>query len=201
MALAADSETDIYLYDDDLVELSNLHRQVQFSEQDLGTAKVEALAAELQRQGCSPDRLHPSRERVGPSNIDTLLTGSSLVVEGSDSFATKFLVNQWCVTNETRLALGGCQRYEGQVFSIIPGGPCYECLFESPPADDDAQSCATAGVLGPVAGLIAGKLSEVALQLLNSTEISDFGYIWSDLRKNCVPRPLNLQVRESCRLH
>ena len=146
----------LLLIDDDAVELSNLPRQILFRTADVGRLKVEAAADALVRRG------------VPAARIDTIAAKwrgelADVVCEGTDSLATKFAVNDACVDADVPLVIGGVLRHEGQVFPVVPGGPCYRCLFEAPP--DDAPTCADAGVLGPTCGVVAALMARCARAL------------------------------------
>ena len=162
------------LVDHDRVELSNLQRQIQCRTADIGRLKVEALADELVRRGCERDRLWPLAVRFGADTAAAVLEGVDLVLDGSDDFATKFAVNDHAMALGLPFVIGSVVRYGGQVFALDPvqptwAGPdhgCYRCLFEDPPAAEDAGStCADAGVLGAAVAIIAGHAARAALAL------------------------------------
>ena len=94
------------------------------------------------------------------------IEGFDLVIEGSDNFETKFLVNDACVSLGKPLLQAGLRRFEAQVFSVQPGGPCYRCLFEQAPPAGSVGNCASEGVLGAVAGVAGSLLAVEALKLL-----------------------------------
>jgi adenylyltransferase/sulfurtransferase len=159
------------LCDHDIVELSNLQRQVQFATADIGRAKVEALAGELCRRGHPRARLRLVAERFTAGSADAILDDIDVVVDGSDDFATKFAVNDQAMARGLPFAIGSVLRYSGQILALQPGARvrgCYRCLFEEPPPDEDADegaSCAQAGVLGAVVAVIGGLLARAALAL------------------------------------
>lgn len=153
------------LVDDDRVDLTNLHRQVLYRETDLGRAKVEAAAAALGAQN-SRARIVPYPLRLGPDNAADLVAEYDLVVNGCDNFVTRYLLNDACVLARRPLVDGAVYRWEGQVtvYDTAAGGPCYRCRFPHPPAD--APSCADAGVLGVLPGIIGALQAAEALKLI-----------------------------------
>lgn len=151
--LAAAGVGTIGIVDDDRVELSNLHRQILYTESSIGRPKVDSARAML--EGVNPlVRVETHPLRLQADNIGSLVRGYDVVVDGSDNFPTKFLVNDACVFEEKPLSLAGIHLFEGQVMTIVPGrGPCYRCIFIEPPPEGAIPSCEEAGVFGAVAGL------------------------------------------------
>ena len=151
--------------DDDVVELSNLHRQHLHFTPDTGVPKTESAAAKL--RFLNPEVVvEPYRVRVDPGNAAALVEGQDLVVDCSDSFATRYAVNAACCAAGIDLVEGGATGWSGLVMTIRPGrGPCYRCAFPSAPAD--APSCAEAGILGPAAGVVGSLQALEALKLLS----------------------------------
>lgn len=150
--LAAAGVGTLGVVDDDEVELSNLHRQILHTESALGRPKVESARATL--EGLNPlVNVETHRVRLKADNIEELISSYDLVVDGSDNFPTKFLVNDACVFAGKPLSLAGIHRFEGQVMTILPHlGPCYRCVFIEPPPAGAIPSCEEAGVFGAVAG-------------------------------------------------
>ncbi len=170
----------IGILDDDVVELSNLHRQLLHFTPDLGAAKAESAAAKLRY--LNPDVVvEPYQVRAEDGNASALVEGKDLVVDCSDSFATRYAINAACCAARVPLAEAGVLGMSGLVMSIKPGRTaCYRCVFPSPP--EDAPSCADAGVLGPAAGVIGSLQAFEALKLLTGVApaISD-GFLQVDL--------------------
>lgn len=154
------------VYDHDTVERSNLHRQTLFREDDLGTPKPDAVIRAL--DGLNPDcSLDGINQRVDEDLLRDVLSDVHIVVDGSDNFETKFLVNDVCVQKCTPAVIGGILRHRGQVLSVLPDeSACYRCLFESPPPDDRVPDCSEAGVLGPVAGMVGAAQAYEVLKLV-----------------------------------
>jgi sulfur-carrier protein adenylyltransferase/sulfurtransferase len=168
--LAAAGVGHITLVDDDRVERSNLQRQVLHGDGDCGRLKVDSAAAAL--SGLNP-RIDIERvaARLDATNARALLAGQRVVLDGSDNFATRYAVNDACVALGIPHVHGSVFRFEGQVSVFWPGrpgkrGPCYRCLYAEPPPLELAPSCAEAGVLGVVPGIIGLLQAAEALKLL-----------------------------------
>ncbi|HEX3769711.1 MAG TPA: HesA/MoeB/ThiF family protein [Polyangiaceae bacterium] len=173
LALAEAGLGAIGLCDDDVVDRSNLHRQILFGVADVGARKVEAAARALEprlarasRGSGSIPELHLHAERLAPADAVALVRGYDLILEGSDNFATKFLAADACSLAGVPVVHASAVRWVGTVLAVGPGGhPCYRCLFEDR-LGEDAPNCATAGILGPVAGVVAACQVDLGLRLL-----------------------------------
>lgn len=168
--LAAAGVGRLGVVDSDVVDLTNLHRQVLHDTSSVGHRKTDSARERLAR-------LNPGVEvvthdvRLDASNALELFAGGwDVVVDGSDNFPTRYLVNDACVLLGLPLAYGAIFRWEGQasVFAA-PGGPCYRCLFRDPPPPDLVPSCAEAGVLGALPGLVGSIQAVETLKLLLGT--------------------------------
>jgi len=164
MYLAAAGVGTIGIIDDDVVESSNLQRQVLHGQSALGRLKVAAAAA------CVAD-LNPHVTvvehpvRLSGANAAEIISGYDLVVDGADNFATRYLVNDTCVALGKPDVLGSVLRFDGQVSVFwARAGACYRCLFPLPPAE--AQTCADAGVFGALCGVVGSMMATQALMLL-----------------------------------
>ena len=191
---AAAGGADVTICDPDVVELSNLHRQIQFGDADLGRPKAAALAARIEAGG---GRARGLATRFTADTAGMLAADADVLVDGSDDPATKFLAADRARAHGRPYVIAAALRYGGNVFSGAPGAACYRCLFEDPP--DDAPTCADAGVLGPLVGWIGGVAAARALALA-AGDHRDAGTIWilDDLRDGRPPRTLVLSRRESC---
>ena len=156
------------ILDDDAVELSNLHRQLLHFTPDVGVPKAESAAAKL--RFLNPDIvIEPYRVRLVADNAAALVEGQDLVVDCSDSFATRYAVNAACCGARVPLVEGGVTGFAGLVMAVRPGETaCYRCAFPAAPAA--APSCAEAGVLGPAAGVVGSLQALEALRLLGGLE-------------------------------
>lgn len=164
--LAAAGVGTIGVVDADCVDLSNLQRQILHATRDLGRPKC--LSAQATMEGINPDvRVIPHQTRLDSSNALSLIGDYEVVVDGSDNFPTRYLVNDACVMLGRPLVHAGILRFEGQVTTIVPGeGPCYRCLYPEPPLPGLLPSCQEAGVLGATAGVIGAIQATEALKLL-----------------------------------
>ena len=169
--LAAAGIGTLGLLDDDHVDESNLQRQVLYGQSDLGRPKTEA-AAERLRDVNPHIVLEPHRLRLGADNARELIAGYDVVVDGSDNFPTRYLVNDACVLAGKPNVWGAILRFEGQL-SVFWGerGPCYRCLFPEPPPPGLVPSCAEGGVLGVLPGIIGSlQAAEVVKLVLGEGE-------------------------------
>ena len=150
--------------DDDDVELSNLHRQPLHFTPDVGEPKAESAAAKL--RFLNPDIVVESyRMRVDETNVTGLIEGQDLVIDCSDTFATRYAVNQACCEAGIDLVEGGAVGWSGLVMTIVPKRTaCYRCAF--PTAPTGAPTCSQAGITGPVAGVIGSLQALEALKFL-----------------------------------
>lgn len=192
---AAAGGADVTVCDPDVVELSNLHRQIQFGDADIGQPKAAALAARIEAGG---GRARGLVARFAADTAAELAGDCDVLVDGSDDPATKFFAADWARAAGRPYVIAAALRYGGNVFTGAPSAACYRCLFEDPPADD-APTCADAGVLGPLVGWIGGVAASRALGLA-AGDRRDAGTIWilDDLRDGRPPRTLVLSRRESC---
>lgn len=166
MYLAAAGVGTIGIVDDDVVDLSNLQRQIIHGTADVGQPKVESAAATM--RAINPDvTVEPHRMRIDATNIAGLIADYDLVVDATDNFSSKFLINDACVLAGKPYVYGGAVRFEGQLMDIVPGeGPCYRCIFRDMPAAGEVPSCKEAGVLGAVVGIIGSMQAVEAVKLL-----------------------------------
>lgn len=163
--LTAAGVGEIGLCDFDEVSLSNLQRQVLYDTADVGKPKTRCAAARL--RGLWPGvKLNLHDEKLTPENARPLIRDYDLVLEGSDNFETKFLVSDAAVLEDKPAVIGGILRWHGQVLSVVPGKACYRCLFERPPPPGTTPTCAQAGVIGALAGLVGSIQAAEAIKLL-----------------------------------
>ena len=152
--LAAAGIGKIGISDNDDVDFSNLQRQILHSTKDVGRPKVQSAKETL--EALNPDvEVVPYTERLNSENIIDIIKDYDVILDGSDNFPTRYLVNDACVMLGKPLSHGSIFRFDGQATTILPGqGPCYRCLYETPPPPDLVPSCQEAGVLGIIAGII-----------------------------------------------
>jgi adenylyltransferase/sulfurtransferase len=164
--LAAAGVGTLGLADADKVELTNLPRQILYGPADVGQLKVEAAARALRRLNeLNMYQLHPVR--VSPANVRALVAAYDVVVDGSDNFPTRYLLNDACVSLSKPLVSGAIYKFEGQVSVFnYQGGPSYRCLFPEPPSAAEAPDCNTTGVLNVLPGLIGTVQATEALKVV-----------------------------------
>lgn len=192
--LAAAGVGKIGLVDSDNVELNNLQRQIVHITNDVGIPKVESGKKRL--VALNPDiEVVTYPLRLDSTNILGIIKDYDIIVDGSDNFPTRFLVNDACVLSKKPLVHAGIFRYDGQIMTILPGsGPCYRCLFPEPPPPGAVPSCQEGGILGAVAGVMGVlQANEVLKFILNTGELLSgrlliFNALDSTFRTVKVPR-------------
>lgn len=152
--LAAAGVGTIGIVDADEVDLSNLQRQVIHTTNDVGKAKVKSAAETM--QAINPDvTVNTYRTFVDSGNIMDLIRDYDFVIDGTDNFPAKFLINDACVMAQKPFSHAGIIRFKGQLMTYVPGeGPCYRCVFKNPPPKDAVPTCKQAGVIGAMGGVI-----------------------------------------------
>jgi len=159
----------VRIVDRDFVELSNLARQALFDEADAaaGLPKAVAAAEKLRRINSSVE-IEPVVADVNHTNIERFCDGVDVILDGTDNFETRFLINDVAVKNRLPWIYGGCLGTEGQTMTIIPGEtPCLGCLMETCPKPGSTPTCDAAGILGPIVGVIASIEAIEAIKILS----------------------------------
>ncbi|HEU4410682.1 MAG TPA: HesA/MoeB/ThiF family protein [Polyangiaceae bacterium] len=198
LALAASGVGVLRVLDDDLVEGPNLHRQVLFGERDVGRPKAVALAEALGARFPSV-RVEPVLARALPETALELVRGVDVVVDGTDNFASRFLLADAARLGEVPIVHAAAVRWEGTCFVSGPRGrPCYRCLFEDLP-EGPAPDCASAGVVGAVCGVIGGVAADLALGLGAGEAGLDGTVVSLDGRRGELRR-IKASARASCPL-
>lgn len=166
MYLAAAGVGTIGIADADTVDLSNLQRQIIHTTADLGKTKV--LSAQETMQAINPDvqvRTYP--EYLYSGNILDIIADYDFILDGTDNFAAKFLINDACVMAHKPFSHAGIIRFRGQLMTVLPGeGPCYRCAFKEPPPKGAIPTCREAGVIGAMAGVIGSLQALEAVKYL-----------------------------------
>ncbi len=155
----------IVIIDRDFVELNNLQRQVLFTEADVGRPKAIAAAANLARIN-STIEVEPVVKDVNHTNVESMIRGADLVLDGTDNFHTRLVINDACVKHGIPWIYAAAIGTSGLVLPILPDGPCLRCLFPSPPPAGALPTCDTAGVLSTAPLVVAGWESTEAIKLL-----------------------------------
>lgn len=173
----------ITIIDDDDIEISNLQRQIQFSQKDIGQSKAAILSNNL--TALNPDlTIKAIAKRLDASNAPGLLAGHDMIMDGTDDFQTRFIINQTSRKLSIPLISGALGRFDGQVglFNTADDAPCYQCFVpEVPP---NSASCSEVGVVGAIAGIIGSMMALEAIKhITNSGEtLSHHIYIYEGLR-------------------
>ncbi len=163
--LAAAGVGELVIVDDDVVERSNLQRQVIHGDDDVGRPKVDSAAAFVDRLNPDVD-VETHHTRLTADNAEPLIAGCDVVVDASDNFPTRYLVNDVCRLAGVPIAHGAIYKFEGQVTTLVPDGPCYRCLFAEAPEPGAVPDCATTGVLGVLPGTVGCLQATEAVKLL-----------------------------------
>lgn len=164
--LAAAGVGTIGIVDADEVDLSNLQRQVIHTTNDVGKAKVKSAAETM--EAINPDvTVKTYRTFVDSSNIMDLIKDYDFIIDGTDNFPAKFLINDACVMAKKPFSHAGIIRFKGQLMTYVPGeGPCYRCVFKNPPPKDAVPTCKQAGVIGAMGGVIGSLQAMEAIKYI-----------------------------------
>ena len=158
----------IGIVDADVVDVSNLQRQIIHSTADIDRPKVESAAAKM--RALNPDvEVQPQQVYLNASNATEIIKKYDFVIDGTDNFATKFLVNDACVMAGVPFSHGGILRFDGQTMTVLPGeSACYRCYFREPPPAKAVPGCSQAGVLGAIAGMLGTIQAAEALKFFTN---------------------------------
>ena len=159
----------IGIADYDKVNLSNIHRQSMFSSEDIGKYKVDVIKKRIKL--INPKiKVKTFKKKINKKNIDKILKDYEIIVDGSDNFETKFLLNEFCIKHKKFLVVGAISKFDGHLFVFNFNKikvPCLKCFYQNMPPDE-TLNCETNGVMGPVAGIIGNLQSnEVLKNILN----------------------------------
>lgn len=158
----------IRIVDRDIVELTNLQRQVMFDESDVSEGVPKAIAAAKRMHAINSEiTVDPRVLDVDGSNIEDLCAGVHVILDGTDNVATRYLINDVSVKLGIPWVYGACIGTEGRVMTILPEGPCLRCVFRDPPNPRELPTCDTAGVLGSVASFVGSMQSLSGIKLLS----------------------------------
>ena len=166
MYLAAAGVGTIGIADADEVDLSNLQRQIIHSTGDVGKPKVQSAKETM--QAINPDvNVITHHTFVSAGNILDLIKDYDFILDGTDNFPAKFLINDACVLAEKPFSHAGIIRFQGQLMTYVPGqGPCYRCVFKQPPPKDAVPTCSQAGVVGAMGGVIGSLQAMEAIKYI-----------------------------------
>lgn len=198
-ALVRGGARSIAMIDPDLVELSNLPRQVLFGQSDIGSPKAIAAARRLKQMNPAVE-IETRRIELTSANADDLIRGCGFVIDATDNPAAKFLINDRCVALRTPFVYGGVLGMTGQAMTVLPGvSACLRCLFEGPPDEDEIASCRDAGIVGPVAGAIGEAQATEALRWIRGEMPALAGMMLSfDATGMIRTRTVTISARPGC---
>jgi molybdopterin/thiamine biosynthesis adenylyltransferase len=198
IALARGGVERLLVVDDDRVEVSNLHRQILFTDADVGRPKLAAFAEALARRSPGVE-VTPAKGRALPGTAAALVRGAAVVIDATDNFASRFLLADAAWLAEVPVVHAAAVRLRATVMAVAPRGrPCYRCLFEETPAEG-APDCATAGVAGPVCGVAGAIAADRALRIL-AGDASAYGSIVTFDGLRDVLRSVPVKARPACAL-
>ena len=175
--LAAAGVGTIGIVDADVVDLSNLQRQVIHTTNDIGKDKV--LSAAETMRAINPDvNVITYKDFVSSYNIMDLIKDYDFIIDGTDNFPAKFLINDACVMAKKPFSHAGIIRFKGQLTTVVPGeGPCYRCIFKNPPPKDAVPTCKQAGVIGAMGGVIGSLQAMEAVKYITGVGDLLVGYL------------------------
>ncbi|MEO1492679.1 MAG: molybdopterin-synthase adenylyltransferase MoeB [Pseudomonadota bacterium] len=197
--LAAAGVGTIGVVDDDDVSLSNLQRQVLHATEDIGIRKTDSATRAVAR--INPHvSLVPHTTRIGPDIADDLIGAYDMVLDGSDNFDTRYLVNAAAARQQRPLVSAAIGRWEGQVSVLRPwlGGPCYACVFPEAPAPGLVPACSEAGVMGALAGIVGSVQAAEAIKLITGAGRPLDGRLWLHDALDAESRTIRLSKRPDC---
>ncbi len=197
--LAASGVGTIAVVDDDVVDNSNLQRQVIHKDEAIGTPKVLSAAEAMTAQNPFVTVV-PYPRRLTEEDAAEIIGDYDLVLDGTDNFETRYLVNEVCVAQGKPLISGALSQWEGQlsVFDPASGTPCYQCIFPEAPAPGIAPSCSEAGVVGPLPGVVGTMMAAEAIKVITGAgaalrgEMMIYDALWGETRK------IGLKPRSDC---
>ena len=185
------------LIDADVVDITNLQRQVIHFTPDIGRPKVDSAKEKI--AAINPDvTVTTYKDLFMASNALELIKNYDFIIDGTDNFATKFLINDACIMGKKPYSHGGILRYEGQTFTHTPGTVCYRCMFNGPPPANMVPTCSQAGVLGAIAGMLG---------TIQATEVLKYSLGIGDLLENRLlmfdaltmkHRTVSIKKRDNC---
>ena len=189
----------IGLVDNDIINLSNIHRQSLFTSKDIKKSKVSVAAKKLREINPST-KIKTYKSRLNKNNIKNIIKDYEIIIDGSDNFKTKFLINDFCVKLKKKLVTGAISKFDGHVFTFNfkkKKEPCLKCFYQGMPSDE-ILNCEAEGILGPIAGIVGNIQANEALKI-----ILDIG---KNLRSNILIlnfkdldfRKIKFQKKKSC---
>ena len=196
--LAAAGIGTIGIIDNDVVDISNLQRQIIHFTKDINEPKVDSAAEKM--KALNPDvQVKTYKELIRADNIMDIIGEYDFVIDGTDNFATKFLINDACVFGKIPFSHGGILRYDGQTMTVNPReSACYRCVFNEPPPPDAVPSCSEAGVLGAIAGMLGTIQATEALKFFTGSGELLTNTLLTFNAKNMDFRRIKLRRQTNC---
>jgi molybdopterin/thiamine biosynthesis adenylyltransferase len=196
-ALASSTIGTFVLVDDDVVDETNLHRQILYADADVGRSKLDAARDALVGIGVPASRIELKFCRFLPENARQLVSDVDLVLEGADNYATKFLVADACYLERRPVVHGAAVGWNATIMGVGVSPPCYRCLFEDVP-DKPGGNCDSIGVMGPVVGFAGALMADNALRILSGEPAS--GVVYTFEGRSARLRPVRVHARSTCAL-
>jgi molybdopterin/thiamine biosynthesis adenylyltransferase len=198
--LAAAGVGCIGIIDADDVDLSNLQRQLLHGTDDVGRSKTDSARASM--LALNPEiEVRAIRALLHAGNVMNFIRDYDFIIDGTDNFSAKFLINDACVLAEKAFSHAGILRFNGQLLTYVPGqGPCYRCIFQEPPPAEAVPSCRQAGVIGALAGVVGSLQALEAIKYLTGTgrlltgALLTYNALQADFRKIALPRRADCAV-------
>ncbi len=196
--LAAAGIGTIGIVDNDVVDLSNLQRQIAHFTKDVNVSKVESAKEKM--LAINPEvNVNTYQQFLAADNIRDIIKDYDFVIDGTDNFPTKFLVNDACVMEEIPFSHGGILRFDGQTMTVLPGeSSCYRCSFRKPPPPDAVPTCSQAGVLGAIAGMLGTIQAAEALKFFSGVGDLLTNTLLSFNAKTMNFRKISLKKQSNC---
>ena len=193
----------IGIIDKDNVEISNLARQIIFNNSDL--KKNKAISAVKKLKKINPDtKFEYFKKKLTLKNINKIAKNFNIIVDGSDNFRTRFLINDYCLKNKKLLVSGAISKFDGQIYTfnfLKKKSPCLRCFIPEMPPNPDIDNCEFEGILGPIAGLVASIMANEVVKEILKIGISMCGYILIIDSLTIAFRKVKLKKRTNCLCH
>ena len=197
--LAAAGVGTIGLVDPDVVDLSNLQRQVIHFTKDVGTPKVQSAKEKI--EAINPDvKVQTYYELLDSTNAQQIVSEYDFIIDGTDNFPVKFLINDACVLAGKPFSHGGILRFKGQTFTHLPGTACYRCMFKEPPPPGAVPTCSQACVLGAIAGMLGTIQAAEALKYITGVGELLTNRLLTFDAKTMQFQTFNVRKRKNCEL-
>ncbi len=186
------------LSDGDLVSRSNLQRQIAHHDLDISKAKTKSFKEKI--KSINPEVKVVEHPHIDQKNIMNIVTKYHFVIDGTDDFITKFLINDSCYFSKTPFSHAGILKFSGQTMTVLPGSACYRCVFIKPPSAKAIPTCSEAGILGSVAGILGCIQATEALKYLAGIGELLTNRLWKLNALNMKSREIKINKNPNCPL-